>query len=1007
MILNGSNVENIVISNGKEEQQSYIDYTQLLFISDTLLHQFKPNNLENELLESQSDFLPITASERVISREVDARKLNIKVSELSSTAQGTNIIIANGGAGKSSVLWSIASKLAEHEYLIPIFIPIKDFPSVTDINKFINELSSGNGLRDIVKLENVVFLLDGLNDISGGVRQDSEIRKLLSLLSNSISIITSRPLKMIINATYWDLELLDANQVNDYLSNCNLSTPNKSQHIVDILRYPLMLILYVSMRGRVNNVSTLFQEYFFHITNDFTSPVDILKSVSETTATAYYNNELNSYSAFNATFKSNYKKHSGDEFCGDISSLGILSKKNNHISPIHDLYWEWLVGCGVLFDWSENKRHVECDLNLRKCIYISLGTSMLPLPSESELTQLVDLDIILSSYFLKEVNENFKYTGFKSILELKLHEKLSSPLAFEAFRAIKSVFISCNGKLLSHAFGKLNSLTEMKFKVNSISEVINDDFIWQNKCVVLDYLKNNELPYVIMFHIENMQSDRWGLWSEETFLCGEIKFNQASRIYFSSSKKLPTWIRNNFKSIEQLELIYSLRNAARLGVNEELAKWLYENFNEIADLSKGGSLVFNIMDVIEKCGNQTLIEQIVSDYFELDEKKQEYFIFLFEKVHLNFLLPLKHKLFDSALRIHEKSKLFSILVNEFSDVEIEVWINSENERYSDLGWSAIAKSKGLEVLERIIDSLPASYAGVHMIPPLRALHEIDNLPHSIEDVLMSKLGSPMQPMATQDFILAMSNIKPHGILRVMNMILQSPHMMGTYHFGIFLKEYSKWSRVNKCEIMAVIDGRNFKFIDGILYLNLKCKNDELERWTELALSYTSDPQVFSVIKDNVASKLYFDDHFSRFKPKVFSESICNVVATIYGINCVYNLYKEMLDKLPSHLIEELFTLYSGKKQREFDAFLYSVSTFPRKESISYYEKIIEISIQANKITHENVSYYLEILSPLDRNEVVNLIQCYNSDIPDVVNNFIRTLEERMGVQIVEESLNLK
>lgn len=929
------------------------------------------------------------------------------MSELSSTAQGINIILANGGAGKSSVLWSIARELAEHEYLIPIFIPIKDFPSVTDINNFINELSSGNSLRDIITLENVVFLLDGLNDISGGGRQDSEIRKLLSLLSNSISIITSRPLKMINNATYWDLELLDTNQVNDYLFSCNLSTPNNSHNIVDVLRYPLMLILYVSMRGKVNNVSTLFQEYFFHITDDFPSPVDILKAVSKTTVTAHYDKELNSYSAFNATFKLYYKKYSGDKFGYDISSLGILSKKNNYISPIHDLYWEWLIGCGILFNWVENKRSVAFDLNLRKCISTSLGSSLLPLPSESELIQLVDLDIILSSYFFKKVNGDFKYTEFKGVLELKIHEKLSSPLAFEVFRAVKSVFIYCDDKLLSHAFDKLNSLAETKFKVSSILEVIDDDFLWQNKCILLDYIKINTLPYVIISHIENMQSVRWGRWSEEAFLNGEIQFNQALRIYFSSSKQLPTWVVNNFKSNEPYELISSLINAARLGINETLASWLYENFDDIVDLSKCGSFVFNIMDVIEKCGNNTLIEKIVSDYFELDERKQEYLFFLLEKVHFSFLLPMKNKLLDSALRTHEKSKLFSILVNEFSDIELELWINSENEKYSDLGWSAIAKRKGIEVLERIINSLPASYAGLHMIPPLRALHKIDNLPSLLEDVLMSKLGSPMQPMATQDFIIAMSNIKPHGILRIMNMIRQSPYMLGAFHFEIFLKELSKWSQINKIEIMGKADNRNFKFIDCIFYLNLKYNNDELVYWTELALKNSSDPQVLSVIEGKITSKLYLDNHFSGFKPKVFSESICNVVTKHYGINCVYNLYKEMLDKLPSHLIEALFTLYSESNRNEFNSFLYRISNFPRKESVSYYKKIIDISIQAEKITHENASYYLEILSPLDRTEIVNIIQCYNADIPDMVNSFIRTLEERIGIQIVEESLRLK
>ncbi|CAH1599883.1 conserved hypothetical protein [Vibrio owensii] len=947
------------------------------------------------------------ASERTISREVDGTKIHIKAHEFSKEALGTNIILANGGAGKSSVLWSIAKNLSEHNSLIPIFIPIKDFPSLEEINNFINEYSPGNGLKDIVKFENIVFFFDGLNDISGGVKQDSEIRKILSLLSNSTSIITSRPLSIINNATYWELELLDIKQVNSYLSKSNLNINNASESISEVLCYPLMLILYVSMRGRVSNISKLFQEYFLHITASFSSSIDILKSLSETTINSYQKHELDTYSEFTVNFKSNYKKNTGKEIDRDIRSLGVLSKKNNYISPIHDSYWEWLIGCGALFNWDENKSHIYHDLNLRRYLYISLGSSLLPIPNENELIKLVDLDIILASYFLKETASNVKYTKFRKALEYKIKEKLSSSLTHEILRAVKSVFISCQDRMLPIAIDKLNSLIELHYRLNTMQEVINDDFLWVNRSILLRYLKEKKLPYLIVNHIENIQSERWAKWSEYEYLQGKIELSQASRLYFSSSKELPKWFETDFKSIDRTDLIYLLRSASNLGYNIALAKWIYTNIDDIADFSKSGSLVFSLLDVLYECSDKLLIEKIVTDFYQMSEEKRGYFIYLLKKIPIENILPLKNNLFDSPIKFHEKSDLFSILVNEFSDHELEVWINSKSEKYSDLGWSAIANRKGLGVLDRIINSLPDSFADLHMIPPLRALCLIDNLPSSLEDILMSKLGSPMQPMATQDFIIAMSNIKPHGILRVMSMIRRSPYMLGYYHFRIFMKEYSKWNNINKIEIMGKVDEYDFKFIDCILYLNIKYSNDDLEGWTELAFEHTTDKRVLSSIQEKIASKAYLENQISRFKPKVFCEKIFNTVIDIYGINSAYKIYKEMSDRLPTSFIENLFNLYSRKDQNTFDSFLYDISKHPRSEEIGYYKNIIEISFKANRVTHQNATYFLEILSPLDSNDIISIITNYQSDAPDMINNLIRSLEERIGIQIVDELLILK
>jgi len=637
-----------------------------------LLEQFKPNNLEEELLSEQTKFdirgLSISALERVIYRKVKNDILRVKIEDLSLEESDVDIIIANGGAGKSSVIWSLGDSILRESRYIPIYIAIRDFSSIDEINKFLVDMFNGKTLKELSELEMVVFLFDGVSEISHGVNQDSEIRKLLSFINGSKVILTSRPISQVINAKYWELELLDSEQICHCLKNYGLESADIDASLFQVLHYPLMLILYIASNAKLKSKAELFEEYFYRITYDFNSTINLLKSLSITSLELELRSKKSNWSTFESFFKERYKEFSNESFNYQLNSLGIFNKRSGTIEPIHDLYWEWLIGCGIFFTWDEIKNDVIRDFRLRKNAYTSLGTSLVKLPSESDVIKFISYDIVLASHFVEHLKELRSYSKLLRCFESHLSTKLESEIENDIYRAIQSVFISRCEKLLPNALDKIDSLHESGFRLKGLIEVIPNDFIWENKEFLIDHLNYSKSSYIVSNVIEKSNFSGWASWIEELYLNGMVSFGSALKVYFSNSDELPKWLASHLSQFLVDSKFYYLRHAAERGSNKKLACWLYENIDELfPEDNNGYSGFWHINNVLANCGDETLFNRISQDFYKISSTHQEYLSYCFDKIDSNWIISLKINLLSSDLSMHVKSKLFDILSVHFSD----------------------------------------------------------------------------------------------------------------------------------------------------------------------------------------------------------------------------------------------------------------------------------------------------------------------------------------------------
>ena len=85
-------------------------------------------------------------------------------------------IFGKQGIGKTTLCQILASRLADIEYVHPIYIPLKYInPSediLTEITNYLENISLKDILKDLYNCSNVVFILDGFDELSQTTRQD-------------------------------------------------------------------------------------------------------------------------------------------------------------------------------------------------------------------------------------------------------------------------------------------------------------------------------------------------------------------------------------------------------------------------------------------------------------------------------------------------------------------------------------------------------------------------------------------------------------------------------------------------------------------------------------------------------------------------------------------------------------------------------------------------------------------------------------------------------------------
>jgi len=121
-------------------------------------------------------------------------------------------------------------------------------------------------------------------------------------LKSTKSISTSRSINVLTDCESWNLELIDKEQIVQFILGSGFDADEVSDELFELLGYPFMLILYVLLGGRLSTISELFTEYFNQLTRDILEREKLHRILSLSVLDMEINNRDMKWNVFEARY---------------------------------------------------------------------------------------------------------------------------------------------------------------------------------------------------------------------------------------------------------------------------------------------------------------------------------------------------------------------------------------------------------------------------------------------------------------------------------------------------------------------------------------------------------------------------------------------------------------------------------------------------------------------------------------------------------------------------------
>lgn len=804
-------------------------------LAKDLLESFAPSSLIN-LYPNVSDEIEKAISSldwerrrllKISKQDSGVERSMTKISELVSLLHKKHLIIGSGGIGKTHTLWHLANKLLETEHSLPIYISLSDFNSISEVMAFFEDMAPEiGGISQLKQHSNVIFLLDGWSQFPKGLSNspESERQKLLAFLGDVRVIATGRyatpfdsPFKV------WEIQGLSDTIIDTVLS---LGLPNghhPTEQMYELLRSPLLLILYLLLNGGTTSKGELLSEFQRNLTHgDPHQATQVLITMGKAVARMSLIHKSRRKVDFDREVFSIINATGEKDIPNQISQLGTLGYQQNHLRPIHDIYQEWLLGIGIIQDWEELSFLSVQDLSTREGIILALesGEKLSP----SDLQSIINLDLIFTASFLPFVTaKNADESKLIKEVIQKIHNLMDSDQDYNRYRGILAALRSRNTFLFNKCLETLSKMVEQNYYFHDLEQFIEISFIKNNRSILANWLEKGKGEEYFLSVIKKSGDSSWSNWIKEQYNAGKLSMGQAIGTALATISTLPSWVRNDLPTLIKQEGSYYLRSAAKRGVNIDLAQWVMDHYAEFVQPSN--STFYDLNMVLVGCGDDHLFHQLYNRFDSYPSYAQELLLYAFRDRDESWMVKFQENYLSSGNR-HIFHILYENVYEEITDEKAEEWTKSSNERVQIHGWRTLVKKHQNAMVLKLLENLPDSFHNVSNVPTLIAMQELNDPPLVIVDELWKRLNGHINPKIMQDMMYSLAKVYPDGIASIVGHLQKDPFFLPNYHFYLFLQLLKEWSQRSGVQLRVKADNIDEDLSDYLLLKRLTTRNSD-------------------------------------------------------------------------------------------------------------------------------------------------------------------------------------
>jgi len=748
----------------------------------------------------------LSALKRTLVRRDDPQTV-VDLRRLQSVEGRLHLITGPGGGGKTHALWNAArDALAEADAPPWLFITASDFDTADDLLRFVRELAEREHSTAVLDAPGVVICLDGWTEFPRTSRpgEEHERRRVLAAFPHNRVIATGRHAREDdTRFTIWELQPMPESALEGLALDTSIhhdaSTGRSISHL------PLVVVLSLLLGRSVESRGVLLDRYHRHQTRDLREASRLLDAISLAAADCCTRTPPK-YATFIGMFDRQASKLGLAEGRDLLTRIGTLAEHRGQLRPVHDLYWEWLVGRGLLLLGTPLPTSVARRLDLRDSIALALESGVAC--TAEQVCASAPIDVQLAALLASGLpNSGQNGESARALVVKRASELLEDTDAAERYRGALAAVRAGDDELLEHA---VRSLPETREKLSIFDEIVAAlplERLWCARDRLERHLEQKGVRTLILEVVAARGDDRWEPWLERLFKQGRIPLAEASAAAVACASSMPHWCAHHDNPLFSTES-YRLRIVSERGRNAVAADWLAD---QLERLPPSNSMPFHVGRLIASCAHDSALERMIERLPTMTESSLDAASYIFDLRGREWIGRAQTVLYGL---LPPRSGAFGMAEPGIvTEATARAWIGSTSEVIQSMGWRALARILGKAALPELLSALPPSFGNRDRIPALGALAELDTLPETLMGELFGRLTradghadtSLITPGVFEQFVGAVCKITPGGVPRMIGMALHQPRLFDGYQLSRLFPLWLDWERRTGLEVRVGSD----------------------------------------------------------------------------------------------------------------------------------------------------------------------------------------------------------
>ncbi len=761
-----------------------MEIVELTALARTLLDMGTPPSITSLFPDASPAAHSALCAAAALRRTVTARDVqNVNatvrntIPELAAVSASKHLVVGPPGSGKTHALWQAANELLSDGNVVPLFVPVSYLNTWSDVTSLITDAAPNLSVDAVLRDVRVCVCIDGWSEFAVG-GHSSEKRKALRAL-RSARVIANGKFTDVGDTTFksWSLELLSADQVANVVAKARPGEPRLPGSVLDLLRLPLLLSIHVLQAADASAIGDLLRQFHDHLARllpeGFT---DVLASAVAASALA----NDRSYGRLILDLQAGASKVGLAEPVKLLERLGTIAERSGKARPIHDLYWSWLAGRGLVA--GQLTAAAIQPLTTRESYALALQSGVRA--KDEDVQAAVEDDLVLAAGLDASQGSQRPNPIFTASLERALSDDRLAVRSRGGLAALET----SRPEYLRRALDVLSELSQANLYVPEWLQALRPAVLFRQRAIVADWIGSEGSDFVLDAIAERGGAE-WVPWLEQTALSGKIHYVEALAVALGCSPNVPDWGLPHLNELLGSKT-WKLRPAATRRSNVPLAHYIAENYERLVEtvIPLNSTLWIDLNRVLSACGSEAVFQLLLTLFGSMPTRSQELLGYAVVDRGQPWIAAFQKVAFAKPGGGHHH-KLAEVLSPGIDDTTARAWIAAG---YEEVGWQVLIARHGTAILPELVAKLPDSFADLHSIPALANIRFLKQAPASLIDELWSRFGGPMQPRATSDVLNALETVYPEGVASIVRFIAERPDALPSYHIAQALRIYDKW-----------------------------------------------------------------------------------------------------------------------------------------------------------------------------------------------------------------------